>query len=41
MMDIWLISLFAFGTILWTLSVIVVSAVEPSPPKPRRKRRPF
>ena len=40
-MDYWFISLFAFGTILGTLSIIAVSAVEPSPPKPRRKRRPF
>ena len=42
-MDYWLISLFAFGTVLGTISVFVAWAMEPSPPKPKKptKRRPF
>jgi len=42
-MDYWLIALFAFGTILGTISVFAASVFEPSPPKPKKptKRRPF
>jgi hypothetical protein len=41
MMDYWLVALFAFAAILGTFSVIFVSAIEPSPPKPKKRRRPF
>ncbi len=40
-MDYWLIALFAFAAILGTFSVIFVSAIEPSPPNPKKRRRPF
>ena len=40
-MDLWLIALLAFGAVLGTLSVFAVSVFEPSPPKPKKRRRPF
>jgi hypothetical protein len=40
-MDYWLIALFALAAILGTLSVFAASVFEPSPPKPKKRRRPF